>query len=232
MRPGGCKDILILFSRTGAASETGWLSKAYTLLSEEFRAENERWLLAKDRTNRAAARLLLTAGLEMLGLGGHRAASLKKDSSGRPFIPECEIDLSITHTDGLAAAALSCVCRVGIDAERIRPLKAEDYIEAFSKNEAEQIGAAKEPSWEILRLWTRKEALLKAHGTGLLTEPSQADASAADTILFGEKYHIEELYMGRSFAAHLAAAPWRSFRTIELTAEELLGCTPKLEKAD
>lgn len=81
---------------------------------------------------------------------------------------------SVSRTDGLAAFAFAWDCRVGVDVERrIDGLDIAGIGRGiFSRLEERTLGAARDdPSARVLRVWTRKEALLKALGTGLAGKP-------------------------------------------------------------
>ena len=96
---------------------------------------------------------------------------------------------SISQTDGMALLALAWDCRVGVDVERrIDGLDMPGIGRGiFSATEQKMLDAARPDSTQrLLKLWTRKEALLKALGTGLAGEP---DAYATeDDALLGESH--------------------------------------------
>jgi 4'-phosphopantetheinyl transferase len=84
---------------------------------------------------------------------------------GKPYLASApEVRFNLAHSRGMALVAVARDVEVGVDIERIRPLPeyaaiAQRYFPAgFS-----------EPSGvrDFFRHWTRFEALLKAHGTGL-----------------------------------------------------------------
>jgi 4'-phosphopantetheinyl transferase len=88
--------------------------------------------------------------------------------SGKPALMEGP-HFNLSHSDGLAVMAVSRHCEVGIDIERVRPLADRFADRFFSPAEAHALAAVPEGEREMarIRLWTRKEALLKATGQGL-----------------------------------------------------------------
>jgi 4'-phosphopantetheinyl transferase len=96
-----------------------------------------------------------------------------RSAEGRPSLaPPFDgtgLHFNIAHTEGLVAMAVCRHARVGVDVEKIgrAPLAvAERY---FSTAEAQQLRALPpevQPR-RFVRLWTLKEAYLKAMGTGL-----------------------------------------------------------------
>jgi 4'-phosphopantetheinyl transferase len=88
---------------------------------------------------------------------------------GKPMIANLEFNLS--HTSDLALLAIAIDRPVGIDLEQIRPMENLTKLAArfFTAEEHQTIMAADESGRTELffRIWTSKEAYLKAIGVGL-----------------------------------------------------------------
>ena len=88
---------------------------------------------------------------------------------------------NLSHSGDLAALAISQTGPVGIDIEAIRPVEALDLAGRFFAV-AEQAALIALPEGERLagffRLWTAKEAIVKAIGCGLSRDPRSFDVSA------------------------------------------------------
>ena len=93
-----------------------------------------------------------------------------KPSLAPPF-SDSRIRFSTTHSHGLALVALSLEADLGVDIEQIRPMDSyEDLCRRyFAPPEQETIRRLPEPERlaAFFRGWARKEALMKAIGTGL-----------------------------------------------------------------
>ncbi len=97
----------------------------------------------------------------------------QSSAEGRPFLASAfdhtGLNFNLSHTEGLVALAVCRHARVGVDVEKMgrAPLAvAERY---FSAAETAQLRVlpADEQARHFVRLWTLKEAYLKATGTGL-----------------------------------------------------------------
>lgn len=84
----------------------------------------------------------------------------------RPFIKGTP-DFNITHSGNIVACAVAGKGRVGIDIEKPQLLAADDFRQQFSRDEWNDICQDPSPPAVFYRYWTRKEAVLKAAGTGL-----------------------------------------------------------------
>jgi len=88
----------------------------------------------------------------------------------KPFCLNCG-DFNISHTDNMVAAAFSEQFDVGIDVEVLKPIQVDDLVNFFaSPEEKKQIldKSGYSQLTEFYRIWTTKEAILKADGTGLI----------------------------------------------------------------
>ena len=123
-----------------------------------------------DRRLRLLARLLLARALAHLaGEGPHELAF---DRRGRPE-PVHGLDLSISHTDGLACAAVGLRCRIGVDVEARRAIEPSLHDRVLAPEERRLVACSTDPDRDFLTFWTMKEAAAKADGRGLHLDPSQ-----------------------------------------------------------
>jgi 4'-phosphopantetheinyl transferase len=143
------------------------------LLSVDELAQAGRFRFETERV-----RYCLTRGLLRSLLGAYRgvpAASigLTSSSQGKPALADagCDLQFNLTHTDGLAAYALTRGRPVGIDVERLRAGGDwDDIVEthfAAAEVQAYRALAAQDRLRSFFNAWTRKEAFVKALGTGL-----------------------------------------------------------------
>jgi len=89
-------------------------------------------------------------------------------ADGRPSIPGAAT-FSLSHSGSLALIATADQGPIGADLERLRPMPGAQATTTRRFTEAEQsaILAAPDIDEAFLRTWTIKEAVAKAHGTGL-----------------------------------------------------------------
>ena len=116
------------------------------------------------------------------GIGGLlllRAAGITGEIAytdrGRPYVPDSNVDFNITHTNRHVFVAIdrrsdpTQVSRVGIDAEEMgRETRSLDALVARWFSDSERKLFEKSPDRDtFLRIWTRKEALVKWTGEGI-----------------------------------------------------------------
>lgn len=124
----------------------------------------------------AAARRLL-ADL----LGG--AVAVEHDPQGAPFLPDCpDRYVSLSHCRTAVAAAVSEEGPVGIDVENRRKVSLSLMRRVCTPEEFDSVQRSDDPTMAFLRLWTRKEAVLKCRGTGIKGFGSMVGALEAEEV--------------------------------------------------
>jgi 4'-phosphopantetheinyl transferase len=147
------------------------------ILDAEERERAGRFRFDHDRIDFIAAHALLR---RMLAFHLRRPAEQWRfviGEFGKPRLAEQfhrpEIDFSLAHTRGLVATAMVARGKIGIDVEKIDPAKADFAIAQnyFAGPEIETLHqtSAAQRTMCFFRIWTLKEAYIKAIGTGFGT---------------------------------------------------------------
>lgn len=179
--PPASREVLVLAADIGIL-ERSHEASLLDLIPKEQALSIRRNRLSLDRQRRILARLLLAFGLGLLDGWDLRTGldSLRHEPQGRPWIFGSSRPVSISHAGRWAVGGIGparAANGIGVDAEEIRPMQAEDFRLVFSAREREEIRQAAVPASELIRRWTIKEAVLKAAGTGLLDDPLRIDTS-------------------------------------------------------
>ena len=149
---------------------------------------NNNYLIAEKRREHAISHLLRRIMLsDILKLNASKI-EFQYTKYGKPILKYRNIDLdfNITHTDRAVACILSRIGKVGIDMESNESVK---NIELMSRNclttkEQSFIYRSDNLESNFIKLWTLKEAYLKAIGKGLYIYPQQIEFDPI-TILVG-----------------------------------------------
>ncbi len=190
------------------------------LLTGEETKRAERYLLeAKQReytVARSAMRRILSLYVEV----PESEIEFQTGEHGRPELPGVAWNFNLSHSDGMALLGVGQRDLLGVDVERRREGRPFGRLARrfFSVAEARSFQRLAEESEETVfyRGWTRKEAYLKAWGTGLtfssrgfsLTLEPQ-DALLVETQMPGDDgrgWHFRDLDVG---SLHAACVCWR-----------------------
>jgi 4'-phosphopantetheinyl transferase len=102
---------------------------------------------------------------------------VRRDRRGRPCVYGVapRADVSLSHSGRYVVAAVSALGQVGVDVEARRELTPGMEELCLTPRELAWLRACADPADGFLRLWTLKEAYLKATGDGLTGDPRRVE---------------------------------------------------------
>lgn len=192
------------------------------VLCAEERAKAARFLRSDDRNSsvvaRGALRILLAA---YTGDAPERIRFLYSES-GKPYCPGADISFNVSHSGDWVVLAFGRNRQVGVDVEQIR--RDLDVMKIasryFTPEETARIQAAADAHAAFFHHWARKEAYVKAAGSGLFRELSSFSVPDAD----GEKdgWFFQRLEAGSQYASAVVSdKPVESVRCFAFQSLEL-----------
>ena len=152
------------------------------VLSPEERERASRFHFEEDARHFRLCRAVLRFGLAIYLRKAPSAISIRIAERGKPYVERGQVHFNISHCRSMGLLAFTSIGEIGVDVEEVRP--AIDVMEIadkyFTANECAWIASADknlERSKRFTRLWTRKEAVLKATGKGVLDGLNSFDIS-------------------------------------------------------
>jgi len=164
------------------------LQSLETILSPDEQARAARFHFERDRRRFVVCRARLREILASYLDAPATAIRFVYGEHGKPALTgpwECnEISFNLSHSEDLAVIAVARGVEVGIDVECVRPIPearriAERCFSIGERAALEKLPAAERPA-AFYGVWTRKEACLKAIGTGLSYPLDQIDVGLAN----------------------------------------------------
>jgi 4'-phosphopantetheinyl transferase len=188
-----------------------------SVLSADERRRAAGLILAQDRRRFIVGRGRLRQVLSRYVAVPPEALRFRYGAHGKPALSLCSaLHFNLSHGAGLAALAIAS-CKVGIDIEEVRPVDRAVAERFFSADENADLRGLRGADWRdaFFRCWTRKEAVVKALGTGLSLRLASFDVSvgrAAPRLLRLEgcpnatsQWSIVDVALPRGFVGAIAA---------------------------
>ena len=179
------------------------------VLSMDEQERASRFHFDQDRQRFILCRAWLRCILgEHLAMPPH-AVAFRLGSHGKPAV-DGPWQFNLSHSGMWALCAVARGLPVGVDIEMFREMAdAEELAERFfTPSEARMVHAANPREHGFFTVWTRKEAFVKAVGTGFYTDPSDFTAGL-DTAFVeddnGRRWGIRNLVINPDCAAALCA---------------------------
>jgi 4'-phosphopantetheinyl transferase len=166
---------------------------------EEEKRKIERVIPWMDKQSKIAGRKLLQHGLKEMNLDPENII-LKYNPYQKPFLENGPF-FNIAHSGAYVVCAISEEIEIGIDIEKKRRKKFPDIPLAFTDTENAMIDNCPDKLYDF---WTKKEAIVKAEGRGLLHKLSTMETSEGITCLNGKQYTTMEIAIDPDYACHIA----------------------------
>lgn len=168
-------EIFIWHIEPETLKEPAQLSRFFEWLSPEERAQHGRFRFDKHKHTYLVSHALVRSALSLMTQVEPAKLTFKTNAYGKPFIATPiqheTLHFNLSHTDGLAAVAISKQTALGIDVEnKDRQVLTQSLAEQFfAPEECHAVAQASEHerSTKMLEFWTLKESYIKAVGMGL-----------------------------------------------------------------
>ncbi|WP_050997920.1 4'-phosphopantetheinyl transferase family protein [Dyella japonica] len=153
---------------------------AANLLSPYESARAARFRHALDHDTYTVAHAFWRVALGMVLNTDPASVDLARSPDGQPLLPGTGLTTSLSHSGTMVALAIARGAAIGVDIEgfpsrtRLQDIAGILCTPAEAQTMSTLEGEARDRA--LLELWTRKEALLKAFGTGLRIAPATIDA--------------------------------------------------------
>jgi 4'-phosphopantetheinyl transferase len=151
-------------------------------------------------------------------------ANLKYTATQQPYIDGLNLNFSISHSDDLVVCAIANGAKIGVDIEKIKPVKLSLMKSYIDDNTWQKIVNAPDPDNMFFNQWTIREAAVKASGWGLeQIELSEIHIGDANIRLRNETFYYKMLPLSHTHASCLACNDEMSdIEIIRLSLEDLL----------
>ena len=147
---------------------------------------------------------------------------IKQDTYGRPFIDK-SIDFNIAHSGDYILCVVSKDTKVGVDIEKIRNVKMDDFNIALSSEEFDELKNHASPGSYFFSIWTQKEAVSKANGKGMEVILTDIIFKNNKAISENEEWMLKELEINNNYKSHVAFKGINDVLLMELELKDLSG---------
>ena len=197
------------------------LARSWATLSGDERQRADRHHFQRDRMDFVSARAWLRAVLSTYLDRPPGSVAFRYGPFEKPYLSgemASDLQFSMAHSHGQALLAICRAFEIGADLELVRPIRDDVAGQFFSASEVAALRTLPEPERldGFYRCWTRKEAYVKALGSGLNVplsgfemslrpgEPARLLSVAADPEE-AQSWQVEHLEPAAGYVGALAA---------------------------
>lgn len=139
-----------------------------------------RFVHREDALRGAGGELLRKIALERHGGTTLSSAEVRRDASGKPWIPEFpNVHFNISHSGSLVVCTVD-TSPIGVDVEQHRTVDLALPAQCLTTTELQRLCREGSEPFEFYTLWTIKESLLKRVGVGLSIDPRLIEVTPID----------------------------------------------------
>ena len=177
-------------------------NKYLTQLPSNFHDRINRFVRWQDRHANLLDKLLLIEGLKRYGLPREKLNDIKYNRYKRPYF-EGGFDFNISHSGEYVICALSDEGTIGIDLERIRDIKINEFKSFFSASQWELL--SKDFSLQgFFRLWTKLESVIKWDGSGLYVDMNKVQLMNDRAEVNGKTCFLHKVSIDREYPCYFS----------------------------
>lgn len=184
--------------------------ETWALLDAGERARAERFIQDRDRHRFVAAHAGLRLALAAETGQPPRALRFQTIGRGKPILERKTVSFNLSHSGDLAVVAAWRGGDIGVDVETSGRLRDFDGLAGMVMTAQERVVFSGLPEdlrkAAFMRAWTRKEAVLKADGRGLMYDPRHVEVGLDDgaersVLVDGRAWTLRDLDVGPGMAA-------------------------------
>ncbi|GAA0731487.1 hypothetical protein GCM10009430_43780 [Aquimarina litoralis] len=182
-------------------------------LPVSFQKEVLRYRRWQDRYNCLLGKLMVYAGFYLFNAHKIEFKNFLKDSYGKPFIKNSNLNFNISHSGNTVVCIFSHQ-DIGIDIEEIQHIEYTLFENVFSDQEMqkiEQYGVSK-----FYEYWTKKEAIIKAIGKGMSIPLLDIKLEDNYSIYNGNRWYTKSEKMGNVYCSIASQYQQNNVNLIEL----------------
>ncbi|AZB09364.1 4'-phosphopantetheinyl transferase superfamily protein [Chryseobacterium sp. G0162] len=147
--------------------------------------------------------LLLKEAISQLGYD-YSLELIQKTKYGKPYFKDSDFGFNISHSGEYIVCVISTDEKqnLGIDIEENKPIALEGFMNIFTEEEQKEIGEQN----NFYTFWTRKEAIAKADGRGMLIPFDTINTLSLSVQLDNKEYNLYEVDIDQNYTIYIAAS--------------------------
>lgn len=197
--------IFVYYSRI---SESRHLERMLNYLpdfSMEFQDKIKKFRRWQDAQLSLLGRKLLFTGIKEVHGKELPEQKIKLTPFNKPYFDGESIRFNISHSGEMVVCAISEQTDMGIDIEWISDIPLDDYKVQMTDYEWNEIIGSSDQKAAFFTYWTRKEAVIKAHGEGLSIPLQSFEVIGNKTLLDEELFYVKELKIDEQYKCFISS---------------------------
>ncbi|CAA7196354.1 4'-phosphopantetheinyl transferase family protein [Chryseobacterium potabilaquae] len=206
--------MIVLYTFIDEQKHQYLLHKYSKICNEEFNAKILKYRRWQDAQLSLLGRILLKYGLNQY----FNIYDFEIDhiSNHKPFIKNQEVHFNISHARNIVVCGISKSI-IGVDIEYVdSKINYNDFKSQVTPNEFNKIHLSEDKVRRFFTYWTEKEAVIKAHGKGLLIPLQSFEIFQGQTLIDEEKFYLKKVFIHQEYKCCIASNTDIRYQNIQL----------------
>lgn len=206
--------MIVLYTFIDEQKHQYLLHKYSKICTEEFNAKILKYRRWQDAQLSLLGRILLKYGLNQYF--NIHDFEIGRTSNHKPFIKNQKVHFNISHAGNLVVCGISKSI-IGVDIEYVDPkINYNDFKSQMTPDEFNKIHLSEDKVRSFFTYWTEKEAVIKAHGKGLLIPLQSFEVFQGQTLIDKEKFYLKETFIHKEYQCCIASNKDIQYQNIQL----------------
>lgn len=210
--------IYIFYTLINEDNHNDLIAKYLPRFSTDFQYKITKYRRWQDAQLSLLGRVLLVKGMAQMN-GVFDNSDLKYNAFNKPYFDSSDVNFNISHSGKVVVCALTYLGDIGIDIEKIEPIKVSDFKSQMTNNEWESVNNSKDIERSFFLYWSQKEAVIKAHGKGLIIPLKSFEVQNNKTTIGIKNFFLKEIIIKDDYSCHIALN--KAIDTIEIKTSKL-----------
>ena len=195
--------MIILYSFIDESRHKFLMDRYLNAFSEDFKEDVLKYRRWQDAQLSLLGRVLLQHGLS--AHYGINEADIGRLPNNKPFLKGHPIHFNISHSKNLVACVIADF-PIGIDIEfSDETINYLDFEFQMTAGEFEEIHQSEDKISSFFSYWTKKEAVLKAEGSGMMISLDSFEILNNECVIEGKKFFTKEFFIDKRYHCCIAS---------------------------
>lgn len=198
--------MIILYTFINETKHQPLLDRYLPFFSQEIKKDILRYRRWQDAQLSLLGKVLLQYGLKTYYNISDAETGIRPNK--KPYLKGLDLDLNfnISHSKNLVVCAIA-EFPVGIDVEFFdTSINYLDFEFQMTNDEFEKIDRSEDRIKSFFRYWTAKEAVIKAHGDGMMIPLDSFEVSNNEALINGEKFFTREIFIHEDYHSFISSS--------------------------
>lgn len=165
----------------------------------DYQEKIKRYRRWQDAQLSLLGRILLFNATEEIYKHNPHCKVIKHTKYNKPYFDNDLIRFNISHSGNIVVCALNDENEIGIDIEIITDIEIDDFKSQMTEFEWNKIILSSDKKDTFFDYWTKKEAVIKAHGDGLAIPLNSFEILENTTKIKEENFYLKEIKIDEKY---------------------------------